>query len=367
MNITNQFFTPVMVQSRTIASHAGRLMPGIMLCLGVTAVAVVGAWAQRAAFGTVWLEELVLAILLGIVVRALYAPTAAMLVGIRFCAKQMLDVAVMVLGLSISTHMLFGKGVALPLGIALFVVMAIATSYAIGRLFGLPSRMATLIACGNAICGNSAIAAIAPVIHAEGEDVAASISFTAVLGVALVLLLPLSVTLLHMQALQYGALAGLTVYAVPQVLAATAPAGASAVQFGTLIKLTRVFMLGPVVIFLACLVQTTAKNRTDVISASRTSADLPAKTFLLHQCVPWFILGFLGLALMRSMHLVPLIAIQPALQVSSALTVVSMAGLGLSTDLQSLAGCGLRVSITVLLSLLLLLLAGLGLIWILGV
>ncbi|OUJ03146.1 putative sulfate exporter family transporter [Acetobacter cibinongensis] len=121
------------------------------------------------------------------------------------------------------------------------------------------------------------------------------------------------------------------------------------------------------VIFLACLVQTTAKNRTDVINASRTSADLPAKTSLLHQCVPWFILGFLGLALMRSMHLVPLIAIQPALQVSSALTVVSMAGLGLSTDLQSLAGCGLRVSITVLLSLLLLLLAALGLIWILGV
>ncbi|MGO2959552.1 MAG: hypothetical protein ACTIDN_11035 [Acetobacter sp.] len=68
-----------------------------------------------------------------------------------------------------------------------------------------------------------------------------------------------------------------------------------------------------------------------------------------------------------SVHLVPLVVIHPALQVSSALTVVSMAGLGLSTDLRSLAECGLRVSLTVLLSLLLLLLAGLGFIWILGV
>lgn len=367
MNTPNQFCTSFTRQGRRLVSCGGRLMPGLILCLGVTLLAVIGAWAQRAAFGTVWLEELVLAILLGIGLRALYEPTTTMLVGIRFCAKQVLDVAVMLLGLSISTHMLFGKGVALPLGIALFVAIAIATSYAIGRLFGLPHRMATLIACGNAICGNSAIAAIAPVIDAEGEDVAASISFTALLGVALVLLLPLSATLLHMQALQYGALAGLTVYAVPQVLAATAPAGASAVQFGTLIKLTRVFMLGPVVIFLACIVRKTAKNRSGATSVPSTDADFPVKNSMLHQCLPWFILGFLGLAVLRSVHLVPLVVIHPALQVSSALTVLSMAGLGLSTDLRSLAECGLRVSLTVLLSLLLLLLAGLGLIWILGV
>jgi uncharacterized membrane protein YadS len=107
-----------------------------------------------------------------------------------------------------------------------------------------------LVACGNSICGNSAIAAVAPVIGADGEDVAASIAFTAVLGVVVVLLLPFLAPLLHLSGLQYGVLAGLTVYAVPQVLAATAPLGMVAVQMGTLVKLVRVLMLGPVVLVL---------------------------------------------------------------------------------------------------------------------
>ncbi|WP_163413883.1 putative sulfate exporter family transporter, partial [Escherichia coli] len=79
--------------------------------------------------------------------------------------------------------------------------------------------LAILIACGNSICGNSAIAAVAPVIEADGDDIASSISFTAILGVLMVLGLPLLIPLLKLTATQYGILAGLTVYAVPQVLA----------------------------------------------------------------------------------------------------------------------------------------------------
>jgi hypothetical protein len=71
--------------------------------------------------------------------------------------------------------------------------------------------MAILIACGNSICGNSAIAAVAPVIGADGNDIASSISFTAVLGVVVVLTLPLLAPVLHLTLTQYGVLAGLTV------------------------------------------------------------------------------------------------------------------------------------------------------------
>jgi uncharacterized membrane protein YadS len=112
------------------------------------------------------------------------------------------------------------------------VFLAIGVSYALGRLFGLPHRMATLIACGNSICGNSAIAAVAPVIGADGEDVAASIAFTAVLGVVVVLILPLLALAWHMSPRAFGVFAGLTVYAVPQVLAATAPISSVSAQMG---------------------------------------------------------------------------------------------------------------------------------------
>src|SRR6202043_490649 len=182
-------------------------------------------------------------------------------------------------------------GPELIVGIAIVVVVAIATSYAISRALGLRPRMAILVACGNSICGNSAIAAVAPVIGADGEDVASSIAFTAVLGVIVVLVLPLLVPLLQMSLTQYGVMAGLTVYAVPQVLAATLPIGALSNQVGTVVKLVRVLMLGPVVLGLSLLAR---DLRTDprLDRANRRSPDL-------HELVPWFITGFLVVLIVR--------------------------------------------------------------------
>ena len=152
------------------------------------------------------------------------------------------------LGASVSAAAIMALGPILIVGIVCIVTIAIGTSYCICRLLGLPQRMAILVACGNSISGNSAIAAVAPVIGADGNDVASSISFTAVLGVVVVLTLPLLAPVLHLSLTQYGVLAGLTVYAVPQVLAATLPIGALSNQVGTVIKLVRVLMLGPVVL-----------------------------------------------------------------------------------------------------------------------
>lgn len=143
------------------------------------------------------------------------------------------------------------SGPKLVTGIVGTVALAIAASFGICRLVGLPARMAIVVACGNAICGNSAIVAVASVIGAKGEDVAASIAFTAMLGVLMVLGLPLLIPLAALSEHQYGVLAGLTVYAVPQVLAATVPVGLLSTQVGTLVKLIRVVMLGPVVVLLA--------------------------------------------------------------------------------------------------------------------
>jgi uncharacterized integral membrane protein (TIGR00698 family) len=173
-------------------------------------------------FGLVWLEALVLAIVLGALVRTVWSPRAQWFPGIDFSAKTLLEVAVLLLGASISAQTIMAAGFGLLGGIAAVVAIAIGASYGVGRLFGLPHRMATLVACGNSICGNSAIAAVAPVVDADGEDVAAAIAFTAVLGVIAVLGLPLLAQPLRLSGMQYGVVAGLTIYAVPQVLAATA-------------------------------------------------------------------------------------------------------------------------------------------------
>ena len=180
------------------------------------------------------------------------------------------------------------------------------------------------------------IAAVAPVIDADGEEVAASIAFTAVLGVIVVLALPLLGGLIHLNGLQYGALAGLTVYAVPQVLAAAAPFGAVATQTGTVVKLVRVLMLGPVILALSLIF--------------RDRAPTAAKPGL-HRLLPWFIIGFLVMIALRSFDLIPQAALAPMAAASGLLTVVAMAALGLQTDIRAVARAGGRVVAAVILSL----------------
>ena len=333
-----------------LAHHAGKLLPGVLLCGAVTLAAVGLEHLEADLFGRAWLEALVLAILLGTAVRTAWTPGARFRPGIAWSAKFLLEVAVMLLGASISAATVAAIGAPMLVGIAVVVVFAIGASYSICRLFRLPWRMSVLVACGNSICGNSAIAAVAPVIGADSDDIASSIAFTAVLGVVVVLTLPFLMPVLGLSLPQFGVLAGLTVYAVPQVLAATAPAGALAIQTGTLVKLVRVLMLGPVVLVLSL-----ARGRQAGGGMS------------LKRLVPWFILGFLALAVLRSVGLVPAAVLGPVGLVATVLTIISMAALGLGVDVRMVARAGVRVSGAVALSLLLLGAISLGLIRLLGV
>ena len=300
-----------------------------------------------------------IAILAGIAIRSVWEPGPRWRIGIAFSAKQLLEVAVMLLGASISLSALVASGPALLTGIVATVAIALIASYAIGRLLGLPARMSILIACGNAICGNSAIAAVAPVIGASGDDVASSIAFTAILGVLVVLGLPLLIPLLGTTPTEYGVLAGLTVYAVPQVLAATVPVSLVSTQVGTLVKLVRVLMLGPVVLGLSLL----APRLRDEPGAPAGAR----KKLGFFKLVPWFILGFLALATARSLGLVPDAALAPLTRTAGILTVIAMAALGLGVDVRVVARVGGRVTLAVTASLGILLLVSIALVRGLGI
>jgi uncharacterized membrane protein YadS len=140
---------------------------------------------------------------------------------------------------------------------------------------------------------------------------------------------------------------------VPQVLAATVPVGLVSTQIGTLVKLVRVLMLGPVVILLSVLAGRASEGARPGLSLGRL--------------VPWFILGFLALAALRSLGAIPDPILRAVLPATTLLTVVSMAALGLGVDLKVLGRVGGRVTLAVTLSLLVLIGISLGLIRLLGV
>ena len=331
-----------------------RVTPGVALAAMVGIVSVLIALLEERLFGHAVIEGLVVAILLGMVIRTLWTPPETVDAGVRFTAKQVLEAAVFLLGASIDLPLLLRAGPALAVSIVLLVVVGILASFAIGRSLGLPHKLAILVACGNGICGNSAIAAIAPVIHADREHVASSIAFTAILGVIVVVGLPFLVGPLHLSFYQYGVLAGLTVYAVPQVLAAAFPVSALSGQVGTLVKLVRVLMLGPVVLFFAL------RNR-------HTAGDSGTQPrFALTRFVPWFIIGFMLLAALRSSGVLSDALATSARTLSIWLTVAAMAALGLGVDVRVVTRVGRPViatvsaSLAVLIALALTLIHGLG-------
>ena len=309
------------------------LLPGIAGAALVSLLSVGGGLVEERVFGRAIIEPLVLAILIGMVVRTGIGSWRAGDPGIRFTSKTVLEIAVFLIGATMDVPRLFASGPLLAAAIVALVFVGLSAGYAIGRAAGLSPKLAVLVACGNAICGNSAIAAVAPVIGAETEDVAASIALTAVLGVVVVLGLPLLIGPLALSQYQYGVLAGLTVYAVPQVLAAAFAVSALSGQVATVVKLARVLMLGPVVLFFAL------RRRRDRAH--------PAERISLTRLVPWFVLGFIALAALRSLGVITESAASATKIIAGWLTIAAMAGLGLSVDVRSVQSVGARVVVAV--------------------
>jgi uncharacterized integral membrane protein (TIGR00698 family) len=328
-----------------------KLLPGLLACAAITIAATLLQEIEVHFAGQPYLEALVLAILIGVAVRTVWRPGPLWQPGINFSAKFVLELAIVMLGAAVSIGTIVALGPILIVGIACIVAVALAVSYVMCRALGLPQRMSILIACGNSICGNSAIAAIAPVIGADSDDIASSISFTAVLGVVVVLALPLLVPILHLSLTQYGVLAGLTVYAVPQVLAATLPIGALSNQVGTVIKLVRVLMLGPVVLSFSLFA-----------TRLRPAQSEPNRRPRLGELVPWFIVGFLVVLAARSLDLIPAAILPGITRTAAVLTTIAMAALGLGVDVRVVARTGARVTLAVTGSLIFLGLLSYGLI-----
>jgi uncharacterized integral membrane protein (TIGR00698 family) len=323
----------------------------LLLAAGLALAAAALAALEARLLGQPLIEALVLALLLGVAARNVLprGRAAPLQAGTALAAKQVLEVGVALLGASVYFPAILRAGPALLALVVGSVALGLAAGFLVGRALGLRAKLAALVAVGNAICGNSAIAAVAPVLRADKRDVASAIGLTAVAGVALVLALPLLAGPFGLSHYQYGVVAGMSVYAVPQVVAAAFPVSQLSGEVATLVKLTRVLLLGPVVVVVGLLVRGGAARRGP-------------STY-----VPWFVAAFLLLAALRSTGLLPDAIAAPAREVSRLLTVLAMAGLGFGVELAGVRAVGPRVAVAVVASLLVLAALALGGVRLLGI
>ena len=335
------------------SSIARSVLPGVLAAGAIASVAFMLARLQTATIGHALFDPLVTGLVIGLLVRVAWKPPVHLEKGISFAGKQLLEFAIVVLGLTLNLGALIDAGWKILASVLLLVGMTLVIGISLGKAMGLNARLATLVAVGNAICGNSAIAAVAPVIRARKEEIAAAIALTAVLGVGVVLVLPLLVPLLNLSHERYGVVAGLSVYAVPQVLAATFSVSATSGQIASLVKLTRVMMLGPAVALFAWVYREKDTATTNAIPVSKV--------------VPWFGLGFFLFAGIRTAGLVPNAFIDPATHASRILTAVAMAGLGLGVDIRTVRQFGGTVVNVVLILTVLLVVSALTVTAVLGI
>lgn len=297
--------------------------PGLLLTAAIAAL----AFLPRALTGIGMLNPLVVAILLGIALRALMGLPAWAPRGLALSQKRVLRVAIACLGLQIGMGQVAEIGLA---GIAIALTCLGATflfTRALGRWLGVDRELTILIAAGTSICGASAIAAVNSATRAPEEDTAYAIACITLFGTAAMLLYPLIAALLPLDAHAYGLWSGATLHEIGQAVAAAFQQGDAAGQTGTIAKLLRVAMLPAMVLLLAW------RDARKCRKSGTTQAAI---------AMPWFVLGFVVLMILGNV-----IDIAPALKARANdatifLLCMGLAAMGMATDLTKIRAKGLR-------------------------
>ena len=272
----------------------------------------------------------VFAILFGMLIRNSLGVKEAYRPGVAYSGKKLLQYSIIVLGFSMSIQNVKDIGLtSLPLSLST-ISLAFLVALVVGRLLGLSSNLRILIGFGTAICGGSAIAAASPILEAEKEDVALSISTIFFFNILAVFLFPPLGHLLHMSDWNFGLWAGTAINDTSSVVAAAFSYSEEAGNLATIVKLTRALMIIPICLGLA-------------IWKYRTSK---AKEQSLRQIFPTFIFWFLLASLVSSLGLMPATWIPVSKKVSQFLMAMALAGIGLQVSLADFKKAGPKPFLT---------------------
>jgi uncharacterized integral membrane protein (TIGR00698 family) len=257
--------------------------------------------------------------------------------GIRWVSKKVLQWAVILLGFGLNLSVVAKSGLqSLPV-ILTTITISLLIAYGVQRWMKIPTRIATLIGVGSSICGGSAIAATAPVIQADDDEVAQAISVIFFFNVLAALLFPLLGTCLGMDTTTgevFGVFSGTAVNDTSSVTAAAATwdsmhqLGTATLQKAVTVKLTRTLAIIPIVLGLSFFSMRQAKG------AGKVS---------LKKVFPFFVVWFLVATCITtvSVHFgVAESVFAPMKTLSKFLIVVAMAAIGLNTNLVKLIKSG---------------------------
>jgi uncharacterized integral membrane protein (TIGR00698 family) len=317
-----------MATENIIPSHPGLFktmylpLPGVLLVAGLALAAI---WL-KSALSLPLLGPMVLAMLLGVLLRNGLGRLEWAEAGISLSQRPLMRVGIVLLGLQLSLGQIWQAGVLTFAGIAALLFATYWSTQIVGRALGVPAGLARLIGAGTAVCGASAIMAVQGARPARHSDLAYAIACVTLFGTLSMLLLPVLAMLFGLSGQAYGLWAGAGIHEVGQVVGATNSFSDEAQQWGMMAKLTRVLLLAPLIVLL---LQT--RNDSSVSAGAETPSPLPL-----------FVLGFAMMMVLGSAEPVPSVLLEGAALMSSFLLTMALGAMGLSTDIGALRREGLR-------------------------
>ena len=318
---------------------------GLFICTLIAGISYLIQYFEIYFLSYNYIDSLIISLLIGLGLHNFLSISKVSNSGAKFASKQLLEFSVMLLGASVNLALIFQEGLSIISLVVFSVISCLFLTWLFSKYFlKLSSNLSILIATGNSICGNSAVVAMAPVIKATSSEIAAAIGFSAIIGVLQVLLLPLLSLNSQISNLEYGIIAGISIYAVPQVVAASFAISNQSGVIATQVKLLRVLLLGPLLIFFGIIKK---ENQVKLNSKSITNF------------IPWFIFGFLFLSILRTTNVIPESFSEIIQSISKFLFIIAMAGIGLTVNFKEVKKIGFKVILAVLFAVILLILIGL--------
>jgi uncharacterized integral membrane protein (TIGR00698 family) len=303
--------------------------PGFLLC----SILAIPSWLLGKTFPII--GGPIIAILIGMLIALFIKNKSRYESGIRFTSKKILQYAVILLGFGLNLSVILETGLqSLPI-----IISTIATSlviaYVLHRAMHIPGNISTLIGVGSSICGGSAIAATAPVIDADDEEVAQAISVIFFFNLVAAILFPVLGTWLgfsHTSGNSFGIFAGTAINDTSSVTAAASTwdsmyqLGSSTLDKAVTVKLTRTLAIIPITLILAFL-RSKKKSNTD------------EKEFDFKKIFPTFIFYFILASIITTIATnlgVASSIFTPFKELSKFFIILAMAAIGLNTDIMKL-------------------------------
>ena len=307
--------------------------------LGLVAVVAAVAFAVEAFVKTttpIVISPLVVAVVLGGLISNLGLIPDRCRSGLRFAARSLLRLGIVLLGLQLSFAQVRELGAPGLLLVVFVVAITFVGTQWLGKKLGLSHGLSLLVATGFSICGASAIAAMRPVSDADDDDMAYAIALVTICGTLAIFLLPAFAEIIGFSGAQFGSWVGASVNDVAQTVATASTGNQEAQHAAIIVKLTRVMLLAPMVAGVSF------ARRRKIARSQMIDENATANATKLPPLIPLFVVGFLIAISLNSFFDLPNAVLSDAKWIEKSLLASALVGLGAGVDARKLRSIGSR-------------------------